>query len=91
MTQIKDIPAGESWACKFKVVTFLDESGTPVEARNLQLGQAHPGQPGVYEGTGVIQVRDCERELVELWDPQLQRKFIVAWDSCSDPEPVEWL
>ena len=43
---IKDIPAGESWACRFKTTTFLDSEGQPVEAFNLALGQAHPGVPG---------------------------------------------
>jgi hypothetical protein len=87
---IQDIPQGESWACRFRTVTFLDPQGQPLEARNLQLGQAHPGQPGVYESVGVIQIRDLEQGLIQVWDPTSQQQFVVRFEDCEDPQPVEW-
>lgn len=86
---IRDIPAGESWACRFRVNTFVDAQGVPVSA-NLQLGQAHPGTPGVYEGIGVIQVRDLAQERVQLQCTQTLQQFTVAFDDCWDVDTIEW-
>lgn len=88
---IKDIPAGESWACRFKTTTFLDSNGAPVEANSLQLGQAHPGVPGVYEGIGVIQVRDLENNRVQLQDVESLKQFTVAFEDCWDVDTIEWV
>tara|TARA_B110000305_G_C19200342_1_gene520880 strand:+ start:105 stop:431 length:327 start_codon:yes stop_codon:yes gene_type:complete len=88
--QIEDIPAGESWACRFKTTTFVDSTGTPVEATNLQLGQAHPGEPGVYEGIGIIQVRDVDNRRVQLQDVETLQQFTVGFDDCWDIDTVEW-
>ena len=88
--KIEDIPAGESWACKFRTTTFLDSAGVPVEAYNLALGQAHPGRPGEYEGIGVIQVRDLENRQVQLQCVETLRQFTVAFDDCWDADTIEW-
>lgn len=87
---IKDIPAGESWACRFKTTTFLDQQGKPVAANSLQLGQAHPGVPGVYQGIGVIQVRDLENNRVQLQDVESLKQFTVAFEDCWDVDRIEW-
>ena len=34
--KIEDIPAGESWACRFKTTTFVDENGNAVQDLNLK-------------------------------------------------------
>ena len=89
--QIKDIPAGTSWACKFRTTTFLDSNGEPVATPlNLQLGQAHPGTPGEYTSLGIIQTRDTEQQLVQLLDTRTNREFVVSWDNCWDLDTVEW-
>ena len=37
--KIEDIPAGESWACRFKVTTFVDkETGLAKKVSRLILG-----------------------------------------------------
>jgi|TARA_B110000285_G_scaffold2797_1_gene2925 hypothetical protein len=87
--QIEDIPSGESWACRFRTTTFVDAEGEPVSA-NLQLGQAHPGKPEVYEGIGVIQVRDVANSRVQLQDTRSLRQFTVAFDDCWDFDTIEW-
>ena len=90
--QAKDITAGESWACQFRVTTFLDEDGAPVEpAHNLQLGQAHPGNPGEYTSLGVVKTRDTAQQLIELVDTKTQRVFVVAYDDTWDYDTVEWV
>ena len=87
---IKDIPAGTSWGCKFKTTTFLNELGKPIEAYNLALGQAHPGKPGLYEGIGIIQVRDIENERVQLQDVESLKQFTVIFNDCWDVDTIEW-
>ena len=87
--KIEDIPAGESWACRFRTTTFVDAEGEPVTA-NLQLGQAHPGEPKVYEGIGIIQVRDVEQRRVQLQDTTSLRQFTVNFDDCWDVDTIEW-
>ena len=87
---IRDIPAGESWACRFKTTTFLGADGQPVAARNLALGQAHPGSPGVYEGIGVIQVRDLENNRVQLQCTKSLVLFTVDFADCWDVDTIEW-
>ena len=87
---IKDIPAGESWACRFKTTTFLDADGNPVAARNLALGQAHPGAPGVYESIGVIQVRDLENQRVQLQCVSTFNQFTVDFADGWDVDTIEW-
>ena len=88
---IQDIPVGESWGCRFRTTTFLDEQGKPVRAKNLQLGQAHPGTPGVYESIGVIQVRDLEQERVQLQCVETLEQFTVSFDDCWDIDTIEWV
>ena len=87
---IEDIPAGESWACRFKTTTFLDEDKTPVEANNLQLGQTHPGTPGTYTSIGVIQVRDLDNRRVQLQCVDTLKQFTVSFDDCWDADTIEW-
>lgn len=89
--QIKDITPGESWACRFRATTFLDESGAPVLRKNLAVGEAHPGKPGEYESIGVIQVRDAEKELVTVVDVNSDQEFVVDWNNCWDVDRVEWI
>jgi hypothetical protein len=89
--EMKDIPAGTSWACRFKTTTFLDKNGAPIEAYNLALGQAHPGTPGEYQGVGVIQVRDLEAERVQLQCVESLKQFTVSFKDCWDIDTIEWV
>ena len=64
MIDIEDITVGESYACKFRVKTMLDEHGRP--APNL----TDTPLKGVsnYEGIGVLMQRDPEQRIVKLRD-----------------------
>lgn len=88
---IRDVPTGESWGCRFRITTFLDDQGAPVSATNLQMGQAHPGTPGEYTGIGVIQVRDTERELVQLQDVATLEQHTVSFADIWDLDTIEWV
>ena len=91
-TRIEDINAGETWACRFKVQTFVDpKTGQAVEDKNLVPGQAHRGIPGEYEGIGLIQVRDLDTRIVQLLDTISNITFKVKFDDCWDVDTVEWI
>lgn len=89
--EIKDIEPGNSYACQFKVQTFVDANGKPVDTRNISVGEKVPGMPGEYQGIGVICVRDVENQLVEVWDTELEREWTVSWNDCWDVDIVEWV
>ena len=89
--EIQDIPAGESWACRFRTTVFVDADGEPIDSPNLQIGQAHPGQPQVYEGIGVIQVRDQTNERVQLQDTKSLRQYTVSYADVWDCDTIEWV
>lgn len=87
---IQDITPGESWGCRFRTTTFLDSNGKPVEAKNIQPGEVHPGEPGEYTSIGVIQVRDIENQLVQLQCVETLKQFTVEFENCWDIDTIEW-
>jgi hypothetical protein len=89
--ELENCKPGESWGCRFKTTTFLDTDGTPVRAKDLHLGQSHPGKPGVYESIGVIQIRDLENGRVRLVDTATQFEFVVDRENIWDIDTVEWV
>ena len=89
---MENIPAGESWACRFKTTTFVDkESRVAVEDKNLAVGAAHRGVPGDYEGIGLMQIRDVDNRIVQLLDTVTDITFKVKFDDCWDIDKVEWI
>ena len=84
---IEDITPGESYACKFRVETMLDNLGRP--APNLS-DQPLKG-PGVYEGVGVLLQRDTEQRLVKLQDQNSRKEFVVSFDDIWDVDTIEWV
>jgi len=90
--EILDIEAGKSYACKFKVRTFLDKDGNLVNTKHLAVGQAVDGEPGWYESFGVIAKRDVDKRLVEIIEHENNnRKWIISWDDCWDIDGVNWV
>lgn len=89
---IESITAGESWGCKFRIKTWVDEqTGQPVEVRNLQPGQPVQGAtPGDWESIGIIKTRDTKSQLVELIDTHTDRTWTVPFADCWDIDRVEF-
>lgn len=85
-----DLTAGQAWGCRFRTKTFCDEAGQPVRAQNLQLGQAHPGTPQIYEGIGVIAQRDLTNRRLIVVDVATQIDFVVEERDAWDYDTVEF-
>jgi len=85
--KIEDIEVGKSYGCKFKVTTMLDEMGRPAP----NLSDVPLKGPGEYEGFGVIQVRDTNSRLVELYDTTARKTFRVSFDDIWEVDEVEYV
>jgi hypothetical protein len=86
MIDIEDIIVGESYACKFRVKTMLDELGRP--APNLT--DIPLDGVGIYEGIGILMTRDTEQRLVKLKDEKSSNEFVVSYDDIWDVDTVDW-
>jgi hypothetical protein len=86
MYKIEDIQPGKSYGCKFKVTTMLDTFGRPPGLSDTPLAG-----PGVYESFGIIQVRDLESKLVELYDEKSRKTFRCSFDDIWDIDDVEYV
>jgi hypothetical protein len=88
---IQDCTPGTSWAAQFRVTTWLDHTGTPVDApQDVQVGASADASIGEYESLGVITTRDLAQELVELTDTQTLRRFVVSHNDIWEIDQVEW-
>lgn len=87
---LDDITAGESWGCRFRIQTMLDDQGVPLDTKRLQPGEIAPGVPGVYESIGVIRVRDSGSQQLLVLDTQTPREFVVAYADVWDIDRVEY-
>ena len=85
MIDILEIEVGKSYACKFKVETMLDTYGRPPGLSDTPLNG-----PGMYEGIGVIQVRDTASEHVQLKDEKSGKEFIVPFKQIWDIDTAEF-
>ena len=59
MYDIHDIEQGKTYACKFKIEIMLDTLGRPMGIDDTPFDA-----PGLYEGIGVIKIRDIENKQV---------------------------
>lgn len=86
MLTINEIKVGQSYACKFRCETMLDDQNLPVtsDTKNLK-------GPGVYESLGVIKTRDVDNRLVELVDNVTKRQFTIPFNDIWDIDEVEWI
>lgn len=82
---IEDIVPGKPYACQFRIVTMLDNSGLPATGNP---GTSFPG-PGEYEGTGIIKIRDLENQRVAVIDFKTKRQFIVPFNDIKNIGEVE--
>ena len=79
MIKAEDIKPGKSYACKFKVETMLD-----IHGRLPGLSDTPLKGPGLYEGLGVIQIRDMKSKHVQLKDEKSGKEFIVPFEQIWD-------
>ena len=86
MYKIEDIQPGKSYGCKFKVTTMLDTFGRPPGLSDTPLAG-----PGLYESFGIIQVRDLESKLVELYDEKSRKTFRCSFSDIWDIDDVEYV
>ena len=86
MIDILDITPGESYACKFRVETMLDELGRPPGLSDTPLAGVQ-----MYEGLGVLIARDVEQELVKLKDEKSSKEFVVPFADIWDIDTVDWV
>lgn len=86
MIDIMDITPGESYACKFRVETMLDQFGRPAP----NLSDVPLKGVGIYEGLGILTQRDVDQRLVRLVDDQSRKEFVVSFDDIWDIDTVEW-
>lgn len=84
--KIQDVEPGKSYACKFKVETMLDTYGRPPGLSDTPLKG-----PGLYEGFGVIEIRDSEKEMVQIVDEKSSKKFVVPFKDIWDIDTVDWV
>ena len=85
MIDIRDITPGESYACKFRVETMLDQLGRPAP----NLSDVPLKGPGVYESFGFLKQRDTDKELVIVVDEATKREFVVKFEDLWDIDTVE--
>ena len=86
MIDILDIEVGKAYACKFKVKTMLDTFG-----RIPGLSDTPLQGLGMYEGIGVIQVRDTESKRVQLKDEKSGKEFVVPFADIWDIDTAEFI
>jgi len=87
MYKIEDITPGNSYGCMFRVTTMLDELGQPAP----NLSDVPLKGPGEYEGFGILQSRDLESRMVELYDEKSRKMFTVSFDNIWDVDDIEWV
>ena len=89
MIDIQDITPGESYACKFRIETTLDEDGKVPGVPTM--GMAQIKGLGMYEGFGVILVRDVENEQVKIRDEESLFHFVIPFKDIWDVDTVDWV
>ena len=79
MYNIHDIEQGKTYACKFKIEIMLDTLGRPMGIDDTPFDA-----PGLYEGIGVIKIRDIENKQVQVVDEKTGKEFVLSFDDIWD-------
>ena len=85
--KIQDVQVGKSYACKFKVKTMLDDLGRPAP----NLSDRPLAGVKMYESIGVIEIRDTEKEMVQVVDEKSSKKFVVPYSDIWDVDDAEFV
>jgi len=81
-----EIKTGDSYACRFRIDTVLDDTGQPANPQDNK-----PSKIGTYESLGIIVKRDTEAKLVKVLDETTRREFIIPFDNIWDIDTIEWV
>lgn len=85
----EQIEAGHSYACYYTLRDIeLDEHGRP--GGLLSMTDRPVARTGDYEGFAIICKRDPEQELLEVYDDDLKRRFVVPYGDVRDIDTVEF-
>jgi hypothetical protein len=90
--QISEMKSGQSYACKFRVHTFVDENNNPKDTKNLNIGETiTDAAPGIYTGFGAISKRDTDKQLLEIVDLDNPGfTWTVSWSDVWDVDTLEY-
>ncbi len=75
----EDLEPGKSYACKFRVRTYLTDNNTPLDTSSI------PEDPskwllGEWESWGLIARRDSQARLLEVNDENCTRTWTLSYD-----------
>ena len=75
----EDLELGKSYACKFRVRTYLTDNNTPLDTSSI------PEDPskwllGEWESWGLIARRDSQARLLEVNDENCTRTWTLSYD-----------
>lgn len=89
MIDPRDIQAGNSYACYYTLRDIpLDQYGRP--GGLYSMSDLPIQRTGNYEGFGIVVTRDTAQELLEVYDEELKRKFVVAYADVRDCDTVTY-
>lgn len=79
----EDLEPGKSYACKFRVRTYLTDNNTPLDTSSI------PEDPskwllGEWESWGLIARRDSQARLLEVNDENCTRTWTLSYDDVWD-------
>jgi hypothetical protein len=79
----EDLEPGKSYACKFRVRTYLTDNNTPLDTSSI------PQDPsewllGEWESWGLIARRDSQARLLEVNDENCTRTWTLSYDDVWD-------
>lgn len=85
----EDLEPGKSYACKFKIKTYITEQGEPVCITDLA-ENTRELKTGSWVSWGVIARRDTANRLLEVEDQQTDRTWILNWDEVWDIDVAQY-
>ena len=90
--EITDMKSGQSYGCRFRVTTFIDENSKPRSTKHLKPNETvKDAKPGEYTGFGAISKRDINSQLLEIVDLENPGfTWTVSWNDVWDIDTIEW-
>ena len=85
----EDLVPGKSYACKFRLRTYLNENNEPLDTSSI------PEDPtewllGDWESWGLIARRDSQARLLEVKDERAIRTWTLSYDDVWDIDVAEY-